>query len=238
MRFYVDVEKIENGFNLKKEEVESYSLKKVFDLMKKLEEKERKEKIDKDLKKYPIEIKKGYFTQYNLFCSLFGEKITNKLLEDIPFSSLSAEKWFLNDTQPYLKNYLKKSEGYHEFDIFHKKDASFTKKEMKFGYCYYVANQFQGLVHSEMIKKGLNMIFEEDFCKMFKIEVYEISPSNTDIYLKDKNQTLYISLQDLLNKNVENIKKSNKKRFDLKNDDFKNLMKEERVVKFFKYLEN
>ena len=39
MRFYVDVEKIENGFNLKKEEVESYSLKKVFDLMKKLEEK-------------------------------------------------------------------------------------------------------------------------------------------------------------------------------------------------------
>lgn len=234
MRSYINGKEIMENYGVSKEELLEMPLGKIFSLMDEIKKKEDNIKYEKDLEKYPLEVKINYFRDYDLFKDIFGEKTINEILSRIMFDEMVQEQWFKEKDSYFTKGRILKESGYHEFDKYLNVNSLYKKKETAYGYNYYIPSQYQGLLHSRIIKEALEKLMPE-FVKEFKFDAYEIYNQHADIYVKTNNEkfSIYVPLKALMNRDIDTIKKHNEK---LNAEGYKETENDKIVLAFYEYL--
>jgi hypothetical protein len=173
-------------------------------------------------------VSKMLFDKYDLFVNLFGEEYVDKYLLRYKLSEITDE---YDHLKQYRHGIPQKAVLLKEDVIKYKVIPPARKKETRV-VCdvYMIPSPYQGLKHSEIIRK----IFADKYpwISEFSYKVYEIRSEIDDFYVNvNEKDSFYVPLKDFMEGNVQNIKNSNYRRLG------DALYKNETIMKFLKYIE-
>jgi hypothetical protein len=222
----INLERIMQYLEYDKEDLISLPLGEIIDLDKLSEVKERDAIYQENLA-----IKdqfKMLFDKYDLFVNLFGEEYVDKYLLRYKLSEITDE---YDHLKQYRHGIPQKAVLLKEDVIKYKVIPPARKKETRV-VCdvYMIPSPYQGLKHSEIIRK----IFADKYpwISEFSYKVYEIRSEIDDFYVNvNEKDSFYVPLKDFMEGNVQNIKNSNYRRLG------DALYKNETIMKFLKYIE-
>jgi hypothetical protein len=159
-----------------------------------------------------LERYKKFFRAYDQFVKIFGQELTDKYLVTVDFQKLVTTQLFRNGIPNFLKDQAEfiKS-GTFEFEEF---KGSYSRKVRDSGQEWLVPNQYQTLVHKDIIEGIMLELYP--WTKDFKINYYTLEDDNSEFYVVvlDKEQSyhnsLYVKFKDFISKDIEAITKRNK----------------------------